>query len=173
MSSPSASSSRRAAITPLAEAFGGMPRDAAWTQPEPLLVQAATRLCRGGAETSAAPLDAAEGMLERLPADDQIPARLAAALIRLALARRTGDLEAATAAAGRAQALVGQLPGEVHARHPEVQAQVLAARGVVELWAGRLDEAAACFAEGAAATCSGRRRMSGPTASGISRWWRP
>ena len=52
---------------PLAEAFGGMPRDAVWTQPEPLLVQAATRLCRGRGETSATPLDAAENMLERGP----------------------------------------------------------------------------------------------------------
>ena len=135
---------------PLAEAFGGMPRDAAWTQPEPLLVQAATRLGRGRGETSAAPLDAAESMLDRWPADDQIPARLAAALIRLALARRTGDLEAATAASSRAQALAAQLPGETHARHPEVEAQVLAGRGVVELWAGRLDEAAGYFADGAA-----------------------
>ena len=137
---------------PLAEAFGGMPRDAVWTQPEPLLVQAATRLCRGRDETSAAPLDAAESMLERGPAGGQIPARLAAALIRLALARRTGDLEAATAASSRAQALAAQLPGEVHARHPEVEAQVLAGRGVVELWAGDLEEAAAYFAEGATAT---------------------
>ena len=136
---------------PLAEAFQGMPRDAAWTQPEPLLVQAATRLCRGRGETSAAPLDEAESMLERRPAGDQIPARLAAALIRLALARRAGDFEAASAASERAQALAGQLPGEVHARHPEVEAQVLASRGIAELWAGRFDEAAMCFAEGAAA----------------------
>ena len=150
-----------------------MPRDAVWTQPEPLLVQAATRLGRGRGETSAAPLDAAESMLERWPAGDQIPARLAAALIRLALARRTGDLEAATAASSRAQALAAQLPGEVHARHPEVEAQVLAGRGVVELWAGDLEEAAACFAEGAAVPLLRRRRTSGPTASGTSRWWRP
>jgi LuxR family maltose regulon positive regulatory protein len=136
---------------PLAEAFGGMPRDATWTQPEPLLVQAAMRLGRGKGETSAAPLAAAESMLERHPAGDQLPARLAAALIRLAAARRAGDLEAATAASQRAQALASRLPGEVHARHPEVEAQVLAGRGIVEIWAGRLDEAAAFFAEGAAA----------------------
>ena len=137
---------------PLAEAFGAMPRDAVWTQPEPLLVQAATRLSRGRGETSAAPLEEAEAMLERLPAGDQIPARLAAALIRLALARHSGDLEAAKAASGRAQALAAQLPGEVHGRHPEVEAQVLAGRGVVDLWAGDLEEAAAYFTEGATAT---------------------
>jgi len=137
---------------PLAEAFACLPREAVWTQPEPLLVQAAARLSRGRDEISAAPLDAAESMLERRPAGDQVPARLAAALIRLALARRTGDLEAATAASSRAQALSAQLPGEVHARHPEVEARVLAGRGVVELWAGRLDQAAGYFAEGAAAS---------------------
>ena len=137
---------------PLAEAFARLPRDAVWTQPEPLLVQAATRLGRGRGETSAAPLDAAESILDRRPTGDQIPGRLAAAMIRLALARRTGDLEAATAASSRAQALAAQLPGETHARHPEVEAQVLAGRGIVELWAGRLDEAAEYFADGAAAS---------------------
>jgi LuxR family maltose regulon positive regulatory protein len=135
----------------LAEAFLDMPEDPAWTQPAPWLVQAAARLCRDGAEASAAPLRAAEGILERLPADDQVPARLAAALVRLALARCTGDLEAATAASGHAETLIGQLPGEVLSEHPEIRVQVLASRGIVELWAGRLDAAAGCFAEGAAA----------------------
>jgi LuxR family transcriptional regulator, maltose regulon positive regulatory protein len=135
---------------PLAGAFKGMPRDKAWTQPEPLLVQAATRLFQGGEEADTAPLEAAENIIEHLPGDDHVPARLAAALIRLARARRTGDFEAALAASGRAQALAGQLPEEVHARHPEVRVQVLTARGVMELWAGRLDEAAVSFAEGAA-----------------------
>jgi len=136
---------------PLAEAFNGMPREEAWTQPEPLLVQAATRLGRGGGEAIAGPLEAAESIIEQSPAGDHLPARLAAALTRLALARRTGDFETAIAASRRAQALAAQLPGEVHDRHPEIQAQVLAARGVMELWAGRLDEAVVSFAEGAAA----------------------
>jgi LuxR family transcriptional regulator, maltose regulon positive regulatory protein len=140
---------------PLAEAFRGMPQDKAWTQPEPLLVQAAARLRPGGGEASTAPLEAAESILDDLPAGDHIPARLAAALIRLARARRNGDFEAAMAASGRAQALAGQLPAEVRARYPEVQVQVMAARGVMELWAGRLDEAAVSFAEGAAV--SGRQ----------------
>jgi LuxR family transcriptional regulator, maltose regulon positive regulatory protein len=130
---------------PLAEAFQGMPRDMAWTEPQPLLVLAATGLSRG--EASTAPLAAAERILERQP--DQIPARLAAALIRLALSRRTGDSEAAASAAGHAEALAEQLPEQVHARHPEIRVQVSAGRGVVDLWAGRLDEAAARFQAGA------------------------
>jgi LuxR family transcriptional regulator, maltose regulon positive regulatory protein len=136
---------------PLAEAFNGMPRDLTWTEPQPLLVLAATALCRGAPEAVAAPLEAAEAVLERRPTDDQIPARLAAALIRLVLARRTGDLGMATAASGRAQALTAGLPGEVHIRHPEVRVQVMAGLGVAEMWAGRFDAAADRFTEALAA----------------------
>ena len=53
-------------------------------------------------------LDAAEDILERLPADHQTAARLAAAMIRLAVARRSGNLTAAAQAATRAEALAGQ-----------------------------------------------------------------
>ncbi len=136
---------------PLAELFQGMSPDPGWTQPQPLLVLAATELCRGATQASVAPLQAAEGILEHLPADDQIPARLAAALIRLARARRTGDFEVAKAAAGRAEALLAGLPGEVHVQHPEVRAQVMTGRGVVETWAGHFDAAADLFAEAVAA----------------------
>ncbi len=137
---------------PLAGAFARMPRDQAWTRPQPLLVLAATGLggVSGGAGITW--LAAAAGMLDRLPADGEIPARLAAARVRLALCRRTGDLEAAAAAAGRVAALAGQLPGDVHARHPEIRVQVHADQGMLELWAGRLDAATAAFRAGARAS---------------------
>ena len=135
---------------PLVEVFQRMPRDSGWTQPQPWLVIAATGLSGPVREASSAALAAAESILERLPAGSEVPARLAAALIRLELARRTGDLQAATTAAGRAEVLVRQLPEEAHARHPELGVQLLSARGMVELWAGRLDAAAADFAEGIA-----------------------
>ncbi len=140
---------------PLAEAFQGMPRDTAWTQPQPLLVLAATALSGSEAEPSATLLTAAESILGRLPADEGIQARLAAALIRLTLARRSGDLQAAAAAAGRAEALAGRLPEDVRARHPEIRAQVLSGRGVVELWAGHPGEAAAWFQAGVTACAAG------------------
>ncbi len=133
---------------PLAEAFGSMPRDGGWTQPQPWLIMAATGLSDPTREaSSAAALAVAEQILDQLPADDEIPARLAACLIRLALSRRTGDYEAAAAAAGRAEVLAGQLPEEVYARHPELAVQLLSGRGTVELWAGRFDAAAADFTE--------------------------
>ncbi len=140
---------------PLAESFRRMPRDTAWTQPHPLLVLAATRLSDAAGAASVTALAAAESVLEGLPADETIPARFAAARIQLALSGRTGDLQAATAAAGRAEALAERLPEEVHARHPGLRAEVLSGRGVVELWAGRLDAAAAAFRAGVTASTAG------------------
>ena len=136
---------------PLTELFQRMPRDDGWTQPQPWLILAALGLSGPEQEASStAALAAAQGILERLPADAEIPARLAACLIRLALARRTGDLEAAAAAAGQAEVLAGQLPEEAHARHPELEAQLLSGRGTVELWAGRFERAADFVADMAA-----------------------
>jgi LuxR family transcriptional regulator, maltose regulon positive regulatory protein len=131
---------------PLAEAFQRMPRHTAWTQPQPLLVLAAAGLSRVSSDAVTTSLIAAESMLDRLPDNEEIPARLAAAQIRLALARRTGDFGLAAAAAERAEALIDQLPQEVHDRHPGIRAQVLAGSGAADLWAGRLDEAAVRFA---------------------------
>ena len=136
---------------PPADAFLTMPREPGWSRPQPLLVLAATTLPGSAGETSVTPLAAAEEMLGRLPAGDEIPARLAAALIRLALGRRTGDLQAATAAAARAEMLFGQLPESVRARHQELRVQMLAARGALDLWAGGLDAAAAAYGAGIAA----------------------
>ena len=65
-------------------------------------------------------------------------------MIRLAAARRAGDLPAAAAAASRAEALVSKVadaPGQP-ARHRQIRARVQAGRGAVELWSGHLDEAA-------------------------------
>lgn len=137
---------------PLAEAFAHMPRDEVWTQSPPWLVLAATGLSEPAHEASgSAALTAAETILERLPAEDEGPARLAASLVRLALSRRTGDLEAATAAARRAETLAAQLPEETRARRPELGVQLLSGRGAVELWAGHLDAAAADFHAGLSA----------------------
>jgi len=135
---------------PLAEAFRSMPPDEEWTQPQPLLVTAAIALRQGAHEAAAAQLAAAEDILGHQEAEEQVPARLAAALIQLALARRTGDLEMAATAARRAEDVMTELPEEVRARHPEVRVQVMTDCGVVETWAGRLDAAAVRFADAAA-----------------------
>ena len=140
----------------LAGEFGGMPDGQAWTGPQPHLVCAAVALSAGRHESSAAALDAAEGILARLPADQEATGRLAAAMIRLAASRRSGDLTAAAAAAARAEELASRVPGGKLARHPDIRARVLSGRGAVELWSGHLDEAARVLQSGvAAATASG------------------
>jgi LuxR family maltose regulon positive regulatory protein len=139
---------------PLAEVFRRMPLDLVRTQPQPLLVIAAMELPDAEGQSCAHSLTAAEGILAALPPDDEIPARLGAAMIRLALSRRTGDLDTATAAAARAAALLGRLPESLLALRPEFRAQVLSSCGAAELRAGRVDEAVATFKAGAAAAAA-------------------
>ena len=126
----------------LAGEFAGLPPGRAWTEPEPHLISAAVALSAGRPESSMAALNAADGILARLPADQQAAGRWAAALIRLAASRRTGEYTAAAAAAAGAQALISRVPGGKLARHPEIRPRVLSGRGAVELWSGHLDAAA-------------------------------
>ena len=140
----------------LADEFARMPHGQAWTEPEPYLVSAAAALSMGRPESSIAALDAAEGILECLPAGQQAASQLAAAMIRLAVSLRTADLGAAAAAATRAEVLVNRVSDERIARNRHIRAQLLSGHGAVELWAGHLDEAAHVFDLGAAAaTASG------------------
>ncbi|MGE5292643.1 MAG: helix-turn-helix transcriptional regulator, partial [Micromonosporaceae bacterium] len=87
-------------------------------------------------------LAAAERILEHVPDDEEIPSRLTAEMIHLAMARRSGDLRAAAAAAARAENLLDKIPDGLHLEHPGAYARVLAGRGAVEFWSGNLDSAA-------------------------------
>jgi len=132
----------------LADGFRDMPRDLRWMVPQPLLVASAIDLVRGEGALSGAFVCAAEDMLGRLSAETETPSRLAAALIRIALARRSGNLAAAATAVGTAQSLIDAIPQDQHARHPWNKSKVVAGRGAVELWSGRFDDAAAIFSAG-------------------------
>src|SRR5208337_3325410 len=112
----------------LAGQFRGMPHGQAWTAPAPHLVSAAVALSAGRRESSTAALDAAEGILAHLPADQEVAGRLAAAMIRLTASISSGDLMAAAAAADRAEVLVGRIPGGQLARRRQIRARVLSAR---------------------------------------------
>jgi LuxR family transcriptional regulator, maltose regulon positive regulatory protein len=136
---------------PLAGEFAAMPPGQAWTEPQPHLITAAVALSAGRPDSCAAALDAADGILEGLPADQEAASRLSAALIRLAACLRAGDLIAAAAAAARAELLAGQVPAGKLARHPGIRGQVLSGRGAVELWSGHLDQAARVLQAGVAA----------------------
>jgi LuxR family transcriptional regulator, maltose regulon positive regulatory protein len=135
----------------LAGEFGGMPHGQAWAGPQPHLVCAAVALSAGRPESSVAALNAAEGILAGLPADQEITSRLAAAMIRLTFSLRSGDLTAAAAAVARAEALASKVPSGKLARHPDIRARVLSGRGAVELWSGHLTEAADVLESGMAA----------------------
>jgi len=127
---------------PLAGEFAAMPPGQAWTEPQPHLITAAVALSAGWPDSCAAALDAADGILESLPAGQQVACRLSTALIRLAVCLRTGDLMAAAAATARAELLVSQVPARKLARHPDIRSRLLSGRGAVELWSGHLDQAA-------------------------------
>jgi LuxR family maltose regulon positive regulatory protein len=137
----------------LGDEFRLMPPDEAWAEPQPYLVSAAMALSAGQVERCAAALSVAEGLLDRLPADQQAAGLLAAAMIHHAISYRMGDLTTAAAAADRAEVLVGKIPGRQLTLHPEIRVRVLASRGTAELWAGHLGEAARIF-ESAADTAA-------------------
>jgi LuxR family transcriptional regulator, maltose regulon positive regulatory protein len=128
---------------PLADQLAQMPSARTWTRPEPFLVAAALALAEdnpGGTH-----LRTAEGMIGGLPPAEAVPARVAAAQVRFAMARRAGDLEALAAAAAETGQMLEALPAAVLARCPWAGAQALSGRGTVELWSGHLGEAAATF----------------------------
>jgi LuxR family maltose regulon positive regulatory protein len=132
----------RGAGHPLAAEFAAMPADRAWAEPAPYLVAAALALAAGRREAATAALDAADGLLDRLPADREAAGRLATAVVRLTASLREGDLARAAAAAGSARRMLARVPEEKLARHPELGRTVLSGRATVALWSGRLEEAA-------------------------------
>ncbi|HLN68627.1 MAG TPA: LuxR C-terminal-related transcriptional regulator [Streptosporangiaceae bacterium] len=142
----------------LAAEFAGLPSGRAWAEPAPYLVTAALALVAGQHESCAAALDAADCLLDRLPAEQDAAGRLSAAVVRLGTSLRAGDLTAAASAADHAEPLLNQAPGGKLARHPELRRRVLSGRAAVELWSGHLEEAARVLEAGLAAevTTSGR-----------------
>ncbi len=135
----------------LAGIFHRMPEDLAGNQLPLLLVAAALEHSACADDTGGASLARAEAIVGHLPAGAELPARLAAALIRMAVARRAGDLKAAIAASARAEEALGAISEGVLALHPGLRPQVLLGRGIVEFWAGQADQAAATLRTGTAA----------------------
>ena len=139
-------------VEPLAEVLQRIPQDQTWTEPQPPLVTAALRLATTSDDSAGASLAVADQMLGQIPPDQEIPSRLARAVIQLGLAHRRGELHAAEVAAADAAALIGKIPADQLASHPDMGAQVKAGRGAVELWAGNFDQAAVTLNAAAAAT---------------------
>jgi LuxR family transcriptional regulator, maltose regulon positive regulatory protein len=128
---------------------GILPQES-WTQPQPFLVAAAVALARLDCDSSATWLGRADDLLHGLPIDQQIPSRLAAALIRYDLARCAGDLDALRSGAAEAEAMLSRLPPHARAQHPELVVRALSNDGLAALWLGRLDDAEKLLAEATA-----------------------
>lgn len=140
------------ASEPFAALFRQMPADLVTAEPAVCIIAAALSLREQRDEAVIAWLRRAEGALARGPADAELPSGLAVAEIRFSLARRAGDPGAAQAATAQAEALLAKMPREMLAAHPEVRVRVLSHRGLVEMWAGSLGEAAALLDQAAANT---------------------
>ena len=139
-------------VQPLTDEFRRMPPAPPGAEPELLLVAAAMELASADDHPGGAALGAADALLEHRPAGEDVPARLAAVLVRAALSRRTGDYAAAARAAAAAEQLLDDLPEAWLARHPGVRMEVLSGRGTAELWAGDFDQAARILGAARAAT---------------------
>ncbi len=126
-------------------------------QPQSLLASTALDHSDGRDQAAGTLLAAAEELLGRLPADQEIPSRLAAAMLRFAASRRSGDLDAARIAITRAETLFRQLPPGLRSRHQAAYADVLAGRGSVEFWSGNPAAAVTAFTQAAAAATAGSR----------------
>ena len=146
---------------PLADRLRQLPRsqtapDAQTAQaPQSLLATAALELSDAQDQACTRLLDAAEQLLAHLPAGQEITSRLAAAQIRFALARRSGDLDGVRSAAAAGRAMFASLPDDLRARHPRTHALVLSAAGTARLWSGNLAGATADFSAAAAAAPHG------------------
>jgi len=127
---------------PLAGEFAGLPPGQAWTRPQPYVIAAALALTAGQPQVCAAALEAADGMMERLPADQRVSCQLAAAVVRLTASLRAGDVTAAASAASRAELMLGRVTGGKPAWRLDLRRRVLTGRAAVELWSGHPDQAA-------------------------------
>ena len=143
---------------PLTDEFRRLPAAPPGAGPEVLLVAAAVELGTVAGPPEGTALAAAEAILEHRPAGEDIPARLAAALVRAAVSRRTGDCASEAGAAARAQQLLQGVPRSLLDRHPGVRLEVLSARGRAELWAGDFGRAAAILGAASEATAAGAAR---------------
>jgi LuxR family maltose regulon positive regulatory protein len=141
----------------LAGEFASMPSGEAWATPQPYLVEAALALAAGQHDSCSAVLDAADGLVKGLPVGEEVTSRLVVAVLRFTICLRTGDLAGAAAAVSRAELILEKVPGGRLARHPDIRRRVLSGRAAVELWSGRLDEAARILEAGVAAEAASGR----------------
>ncbi|KOT92484.1 transcriptional regulator [Streptomyces rimosus subsp. pseudoverticillatus] len=130
--------------------------DADATEPEPVLVAAASALAHGDDAACAGSLDRAARLVAELPTgqgDRVTHCRLTHAVIRMAQSRSRAP-DAARAAAAEVESLCAGLSRTVLSAHPEIPALTLAIRGHGELRDGDLQAAAVSLTAGLKAASS-------------------
>lgn len=131
----------------LAQALQDLPGSATPPRSWECAVSAALALTRHDRESAAAWLSRADDLLAQPHADEELSARLAAAYVRIGLARCDGELATLAGAADELERVVTRLPAEVLSRHRELRMQSLAVRGEAALWLGRFDDAGRLLAQ--------------------------
>ena len=122
---------------PLGECLRRMPHVTVEAGPQLALTAAGIALRDVQHAAGRAALDIADDLLIRIPADQELPSRLAAEMIRLEFARRAGDLGTATASVAALEGLAGLIPADTLARHPAMGGQLRAAQGLLRFWSGQ------------------------------------
>ena len=122
---------------PLGECLRRMPRVTVEAGPQLAITAAAIALRDVRHVAGRAALAIADDLLIRIPADQELPSRLAAEMIRLEFARRAGDLGTATASVAALEGLAGLIPTDTLARHPAIGGQLRAAQGLLRFWSGQ------------------------------------
>ena len=131
---------RIATVDALLAAF---PRHVRVNDPELALVIAKARLHDGRVKESGTCISAAERLADAVPDDRRRGFELRLAEIRLALARRRGDLAAALAAMDAVQAALAAQPATDGGPGNDLEIAALMNLGIAELWASGLDDARA------------------------------
>jgi LuxR family maltose regulon positive regulatory protein len=112
-------------------------------------VNAALAVTRRDRQSALSWLGRADEILGRLPRDEELASRLAAATIRADVARSAGDLRALAEAADEQARVLSRLPAGVLSGHQELAVRSLSARGEAALWLGRFAEAEELLAQAA------------------------
>ena len=133
---------------PLTACFRRMPDASPGAEPQQALAAAAIALADVPQDNARTALCAAERALAGVADGEEITSRIGLAILTLEFARRTGDIDTAIASVEQLEKHVPTLPDETLARQPRLVVRMLAERGLLLLWAGQPDEAAASLSAG-------------------------
>ena len=129
---------RRAAVRGLLDAF---PPDASAGDAELALAFAVTLLVEAAIEEIPAYVDLAQRLADTVPEERRTSFDLQLAMVRLALARRVGDLTASLEMRRSMETLLAAQPAGARDRSDVLRAIALQEAGIAELWSSRLDDA--------------------------------